>query len=68
MNIRKLCPKNYEWYIDDCPHFPSCIMCNLAKKEPEEDDIPNEAKDAINQLIKLYSNGTIKTKQVRMNE
>jgi len=52
--IRKLCPKDYAWFIADCDFGGDCEKCELDNAPLAEDDIPNSVKDALNELIKIY--------------
>ena len=53
--IRKLCPKDYAWYIADCDFGGNCKNCELNNAPIKSGDISNSEKDMIHELIKLYS-------------
>lgn len=61
--IRKLCLKNYPWFIDMCDVEINCSDCELENATIEEGDIPNSVKDALHQLIKLYGSSEEKSTQ-----
>lgn len=57
--IRKMCPKEYAWFIADCDQGQDCEHCDLPIALITDGDISNEAKDVIHELIKIYSSDDI---------
>ena len=54
--IRKLCPKNHNRFIADCKHGQHCLNCEQPNAPIAKDDTPNHIKDALHELLKIYSN------------
>jgi len=65
MSIRKLCPKNYAWYIADCDFGQNCENCELEDAPINDKELPNRAKDAIHDLIKIYTEGSVRETKLR---
>ena len=58
--IRKLCPKDYAWFIADCDFGQDCSNCELENASLAEDDVSNSVKDALHELLKIYSSSEVK--------
>ena len=68
MSIRKLCPKNYAWYIADCDFGQDCENCTLDEAPINDEDLPNWAKDAVHELIKIYADASIEETKKRIKQ